>query len=52
VRPGTWLTVTIDRPVVDVVGKPRFWQLRRQEALSLHVLDEVVTEMLGDARVK
>jgi protease-4 len=38
--------------VVDVMGKPRFWQLRRQKAVSLHALDEVVTAMLGDARVK
>ncbi|MBX3207492.1 MAG: signal peptide peptidase SppA [Labilithrix sp.] len=49
---GTWLTVTIDGPVVDVVGKPRFWQVRAQKALSLHVLDEAVTAMLSDPRVK
>lgn len=49
---GTWLTVTIDGPVVDVVGKPRFWQVRAQKALSLHVLDEVVTAMMPDPRVK
>ncbi|MDF2696671.1 MAG: Protease, partial [Labilithrix sp.] len=49
---GTWLTVTIDGPVVDVLGRPRFWQVRRQKALSLHLLDQVVTEMLGDTRVK
>lgn len=52
VPPGTWLTVTIDGPVVDVLAKPRFWQLRSQKALSLHVLDEVVTAMLADPRVK
>src|ERR1700752_1991095 len=49
---GTWLTVTIDGPVVDVIGKPRFWQVRAQKGLSLHVLDEVVTAMLRDPRVK
>lgn len=48
----TWLTVTIDGPVVDIVGKPRFWQVRAQKALSLHVLDEVVTAMMLDPRVK
>ena len=51
-RRGTWLTVTIDGPVVDVLGKPRFWQVRAQKALSLHVLDEVVTAMLRDPSVK
>lgn len=51
-RPGTWLTVTIDGPVVDVLGRPRFWQVRAHKALSLHVLDEVVTAMLRDPAVK
>ncbi|HVJ91988.1 MAG TPA: signal peptide peptidase SppA [Labilithrix sp.] len=48
----TWLTITVDGPVVDIAGKPRFWQLRAQKALSLHVLDSVVTAMLGDPRVR
>jgi len=51
-RRGPWLTVTIDGPVVDVLGRPRFWQLRKQKALSLHVLEEIVTAMLGDPSVK
>ncbi len=51
-RQGTWLTVTIDGPVVDILGRPRFWQLRKQKALSLHVLDEVVTAMLRDPAIK
>ncbi|MBX3199376.1 MAG: signal peptide peptidase SppA [Labilithrix sp.] len=48
---GTWLTITIDGPVVDVVGKPRFWQVRAHKALSLHALDRAVTAMLRDPRV-
>jgi protease-4 len=53
---GAWLTVTIDGAVVDLVAPPgsllRRWQSRAQKAISLHRLDEVVTEMSGDARVK
>ncbi len=49
---GTWLTVTIDGPVVDVVSKPRFWQVRAQKALSLHTLDELVTFLLAEPRVR
>jgi protease IV len=52
VRAGTWLTVTIDGPVVDVARRSRFWQVRAQKALSLHLLDQAVTAMLGDPRVK
>jgi protease-4 len=52
VPPGSWLTVTIDGPVLDVVGRPRFWQVRAQKAVSLHVLDQAVTAMLRDPRVK
>ena len=51
-RRGTWLTVTIDGPVVDVLGRPRFWQVRAQKAVSLHVLDDAVTAMLRDPAVK
>jgi protease-4 len=50
--PGAWLTVTIDGPVVDVVGRARFWWLRAQKSLSLHALDAAVTVMSGDPRVK
>jgi protease-4 len=52
VRPGAWLEVTIDGPVVDVAGKPRLWQLRAQKALSLHWLDEVVEAAAKDRNVK
>src|SRR3954451_25294339 len=46
----TWLLVTIDGPVVDVVGRPRFWKLRAQKSLSLHLLGEAITRMSADPR--
>src|SRR5262245_20574658 len=49
---GAWLGVNIDGPVVDVVSRPRFWQVRAQKAVSLHVLDEAMRAMSGDARMK
>ncbi len=52
VRPGSWLRVTIDGPVLDVVGKARFWQVRAQRATSIHMLDELVTVMASDERVR
>ncbi|MBX3234426.1 MAG: signal peptide peptidase SppA [Labilithrix sp.] len=56
VRPGTWLGVTIDGPVVDLVAPERSWkrllQVRAQKAVSLHRLDEAVRAMSADDRVK
>lgn len=50
---GAWLAVTVDGPVVDVVGRPRFfWQVRRQRTLSIHGLDELVSAMSKDERVR
>jgi protease-4 len=53
---GAWLTVTIDGAVVDLVAQPRslvrLWQSRAQKAVSLHRLDEAVTMMQTDDRVK
>jgi protease-4 len=48
---GTWLSVTIDGPVVDIVPPARFWRVRAQKSVSVYVLDEVVTAMLADSRV-
>src|SRR5262245_35810361 len=47
-----WLTLTVDGPVVDIIGRTRFWQFRAQKALSLHRLDEAASEMMKDPRVK
>lgn len=49
---GAWLTITLDGPVVDIVGKPRFWQVRAQKAVSLHLLAEVIEHASRDPRVK
>jgi len=52
VRPGAWLSLTIDGPIRDVVSKPRFWQMRAQKAISLHSLNELVRYIAKDPRVK
>src|SRR5882757_357224 len=53
---GAWLTVTIDGAVMDLVARERSLLrvvLRRaRSAVSLHELDDVVTALLADARVK
>lgn len=49
---SAFLTVTIDGPVVDVVGRPRFWRLRAQRSLSLHLLGEAVTHLIAEPRMK
>lgn len=51
-RPGTWLSLTIDGPIRDVARKPRFWQMRAQKAISLHFLNELVTFITRDRRIK
>lgn len=53
-RAGSWLNVTVDGPVLDVVPKPRLFRIRSTavRALSLHWLDQVVTEMIADPRVR
>lgn len=52
VASGTWLTVTVDGPVVDVAPAPRFWRVRAQRSVSLHALDEIVSAMGRDPRVE
>ena len=53
---GAWLTVTVDGAVMDLVAQERsllrFVQKRARTAVSLHELDEAVTLLLADARVK
>lgn len=51
--PGTWLEVTVDGPVVDVLPKPSFLglRLRAEKALSLARVDELVTKMIAEPNV-
>lgn len=50
--PGSWLTLTLDGPIVDVVA-PSPWALfRRAKTLSLHELSEVVRLAAADPNVK
>jgi protease-4 len=49
---GAFLHVVIDGQVADVVPRPRFWQVRKQKATSLHALARTVDAMAKDARVK
>ena len=54
-KPGTWLALTVDGAVVDVVRRPRFWRFApasAQKALSLHRLDELVTAMIAEPNVQ
>ena len=49
---GTFVTITIDGAVVDVIAKPRFWERRAQKALSLHDLRQTLEAAAADERVK
>ena len=49
---GAFLHLVIDGQVADVVPRPRFWQVRRQKATSLHALARTVDAMIADPRVK
>lgn len=55
-KPGTWLSLTVDGAVRDLVAPPRsllrFWQGRAQKTLSLHALDEAATTLIADERIK
>src|SRR3954452_14305936 len=52
--PGTWLAVTIDGAVVDIVRKRSFLQrrLRPEKLVSLQRLDELVTAIVAEPNVK
>jgi protease IV len=52
VLPGSFLTVTIDGPVADLVERPRFWQVKKQHATSLHALSLLVDAAIADPRVR
>jgi protease-4 len=52
VAEGTFLTLKIDGAVVDVLSRPRFWEVRAQKAISLHDVRELVDHAIGDPRVR
>lgn len=52
IRKGAYLHLVVDGQVTDVVPRPRFWQVRRQKATSLHALARIVDAMTKDPRVK
>ncbi len=53
VKPGSFVALTIDGPVADVIPKRRFWERGREDkSTSLHALGELVDAVLGDARVR
>jgi protease IV len=49
---GAYVHLVIDGQLADVVPRPRFWQVRRQKATSLHALARTVDAMTKDVRVK
>lgn len=49
---GAFVALTIDGPVTDIVGRPRFWQVRAERATSIWAVTELVDEVLDDARVR
>ena len=55
-KPGTWLSLTVDGSVRDLVAPPRsllrFWQDRAQKSVSLHRLDEAAIALIADTRIK
>ena len=49
---GTFLTLKIDGAVMDVLARPRFWEIRAQKAISLHDVRELVDHAIADPRVR
>ena len=47
-----FVTLTIDGPVADIVARPRFWEVRRKRATSLHEVAELVDAVVVDAHVR
>jgi protease IV len=52
VKPGSFVVLTIDGPVADVIPRRRFWERREDKSTSLHALSELVDAMLVDPRVR
>lgn len=49
---GALVHLVIDGGVADVVPPPRFWEIRRQHATSLHDVARLVDAIAADGRVK
>ena len=49
---GTFVTLTIEGAVVDVLAKPRFWERRAQKATALHDVKQMVDFVIADPRVR
>jgi protease IV len=49
---GTFVTLTVDGAVVDMIAKPRFWERRAQKAISLHDIRQIVDFVIPDTRVR
>jgi protease-4 len=52
VEEGTFVTLTIDGAVADMVAKPRLWEVRAQKALALHDVARIVDLVAADSNVR
>ncbi len=52
VSAGTFLTLTIDGAVTDLVAKPRCWEFRKAKTISLYDVRELVDHAVADPRVR
>jgi protease-4 len=52
VEEGTFVTLTIDGAVADMLAKPRFWEVRAQKALALHDVARIVDLVAADPNVR
>ena len=49
---GTFVTLTIEGVVVDVIAKPRLWERRAQKAIALHDVRKIIDFVIPDPRVR
>ena len=49
---GSFLTLTIEGALVDIVATPRFWERRAQRATCLHDVRQLVDFAVADPRVR
>lgn len=52
IEEGSFVTVTVDGAVVDMIAKPRFWERRAKKALELHDLHELVEHVNADPKIR